>query len=191
MNNPVSTSIPSGFREIESSSYPPSVNSSFGKRFLKGEVIIGTCELATMSILILLPKSTTKWPDNYLEDAIDNIGRAFSSPPVWDSDDFFFNYVGHPYAGSVYYNAMRAQGASGFESAVFCTFQSTLWEYVIEGVAERPSIQDLIVTPVAGTILGELTHRWTGSMRKGGFNTLEKVIVTILNPTYVLLHGYR
>ena len=84
--------------------------------------------------------------------------EAFTSPPIWDKDDWAFNYVGHPIAGSYYYNSVRSQNATWLESFLFATFQSCVWEYVIEGLAERPSIQDLIVTPIGGVIIGEPIH---------------------------------
>ena len=46
---------------------------------------------------------------------------------------------------------------------------STGFEYLVESWSERPSIQDLIVTPVVGSILGELIYLATKEMRKDGF----------------------
>ena len=74
----------------------------------------------------------------------------------------------------------------------FALFQSTLWEYVLEAVAEQPSIQDLILTPVAGSLVGELFNKWSlGILRKGNLNLGEKVLVFFLNPAYVVNNGYR
>jgi len=39
-------------------------------------------------------------------------------------------------------------------SALGAAVQSTLFEYTVEGTVERPSLQDLISTPVVGTALG-------------------------------------
>jgi multisubunit Na+/H+ antiporter MnhG subunit len=67
---------------------------------------------------------------------------------------------------------------------------STQWEYVFEAVAERPSIQDLIITPVVGSLLGEAIHRTTTRMRQNGTNILEKVFITLLNPAGAISSGY-
>ena len=46
-------------------------------------------------------------------------------------------------------------------------------------------------TSVVGSILGELVFRATQEMRKDGLTTSEKVILTVINPLYVLQNGYR
>jgi hypothetical protein len=192
MNGPITLRDFSSPQSANSSSFSDEFRvPGFGPRFMKGQLLIGTSEVACMAILMAMPKSVTKWPDDYLSSAGRNINRAFTSPPVWDQDEFVINYIGHPYAGAAYYNTMRSQDASKFQSFAFCVVQSTIWEYVIEAVAEQPSIQDLIVTPVFGAILGEFSHSWTMSMRKDGFNVFEMVIVTIVNPMYVVMNGYR
>lgn len=107
-----------------------------------------------------------------------------------DEDDWGFNYVGHPLAGALYYNTVRSQNATWFQSFMFSAVQSAIWEYIIEGVAEQPSIQDLIITPIAGTILGEAFHQLTMGMRKNGFKFSEKVATLVLNPMFVLNNGF-
>jgi hypothetical protein len=166
-------------------------SSSGGSQFLNSCKLVGGFELGLLGVMMLLPKDVTKWEDDFVQDAVHNLGTAFSSPPVWDQDDWALNYVGHPYAGSLYYNAMREQGAGPFQSFWFSVFASTAWEYVIEGVAERPSIQDLWVTPVVGSLLGELFHQATLEMKKDGTSVPEKVLITIINPLSVIFHGYR
>lgn len=106
-------------------------------------------------------------------------------------DDWQLNYIGHPIAGSYYYNSLRSQNASVFQSSLFATAQSFILEYIIEATPEKPSIQDLIVTPIAGAILGESTHLLTMNMRGNGFIFFEKVCVLILNPMFVINNGFR
>ena len=60
-----------------------------------------------------------------------------------------------------------------------------------EGGMEQPSIQDLIVTPVLGSFVGELAHRATISMSKNGFQWYEKVLVCLINPTFVFNNGFK
>ena len=160
------------------------------KKVGRAELYIGGVEVIGMVTLILLPKEITKWPDDWAQDAWRNLKRAFTTTPVWDKDDWALNYIGHPIAGSYYYNALRSQNASRFHSFLFSTAQSFIWEYIIEGVAEKPSTQDLIVTPIAGAILGESTHRLTMNMRRNGFNFFEKVFVVLFNPMFVLNNGF-
>lgn len=164
---------------------------TLGRKLLRAELLIGGSELTGMGILVALPKSVTKWEDDWMQSAAQNLKRAWTKPPVWDKDEWAINYIGHPLAGAMYYNALRSQGATRMESFVYSTVQSTFWEYVVEGIAEQPSIQDLIYTPVVGSFIGELAHLATLRMKYRGFNTLEKIIVTVINPTYVLNNGYK
>jgi hypothetical protein len=76
---------------------------------------------------------------------------------VWDLDDFVVNQVGHPYQGSNYFNAARANGLSFYESAAATAFGSATWEYF--GETNRPSLNDFINTTLGGIALGEMFHR--------------------------------
>lgn len=111
--------------------------------------------VATMGILYLMPSSVTNWEDDDKSPAKkwwDNVTHG----PVWDEDDLWLNYVAHPYVGAIYYMGARSAGANAMESFAYSFMLSTFfWEYGIESFAEIPSIQDLIVTPVAGAVLGE------------------------------------
>ena len=89
----------------------------------------------------------------------------------------------------MYYNTVRSQGASPRQSFFFTLVLSTQWEYLFEAVAEQPSIQDLFITPIAGSILGEGVHSLTQSLRKNGTNFPEKMVILILNPMSVLFLG--
>lgn len=167
-------------------------SSPYSKKFMRGTVIITGAELLCGVVLAVLPSQYTKWDDTALERGASNFKRAWSSPPVWDGDIFFHNWLGHPYAGAFYYNMIRSQGGTSWQSVKFTLFQTLMWEYVIEAVAEQPSIQDLIMTPIAGSLLGELFHRWSVSiLQKGSLNFWKKALVFFLNPSYVINNGYR
>jgi hypothetical protein len=166
--------------------------STFGTKFLRGTLIITGTELASGVILALLPKENTKWDDDALSRGGSNFGRAWTELPVWDGDNNFHNWVGHPYAGAFYYNMLRSQGATVLQSFGFAAFQTVMWEYLLESVAEQPSIQDLITTSIMGSVLGELFNRWSVAiLRKGHLNFGQKALVFFLNPSYVINNGYR
>ncbi len=166
-------------------------HSAYGQKFLKGTRLWIGVGVGMMGVLMLAPRSVTRWEDDYARQAVRNLNESFSSPPVWDQDHWPINYIGHPYAGSIYYNTLRCQDATVLQSFIFSAFISTGWEYLYEGVAERPSIQDLVVTPLAGSILGELTHQATVGMKKNGCNLLEKTFIIILNPVHVIFRGFH
>ncbi len=116
--------------------------------------------LAAAGFLYLMPKSVTNWEKDASFNDLpkkwwDNVRRR----PVWDKDDWAINYIGHTYFGGVYYQMARKSGYNQWDSFVYTAFMSTfLWEYGFEAFAERPSIQDLIVTPVGGWLYGELAY---------------------------------
>lgn len=147
-------------------------------------------ELTLLSVTATLPKDWTGWSGHFVQDGLGNLRDAYSGPPVWDSDIWFHNYVGHPYGGSVYYNTVRCQGASKTTSFLFVTLMSTQWEYIFEAVAEQPSIQDLIITPIIGGLVGEVVHDLTLRLTRNGAGLIEKIVITVLNPTHALYRGF-
>ena len=178
------------FSTVSSTPLLRNENKGVWKKIGRAELFIGGVELLGMAVLIMMPKEVTKWPPNWAQDAFSNIKRSFTTAPVWDKDEWKINYIGHTVAGSYYYNSLRSQHATRFQSFLFTTVQSVIWEYIIEGVAERPSTQDLFITPIGGYVLGETTHQITMTMRKNGFNFFEKVFVLIFNPMFVLNNGF-
>lgn len=76
---------------------------------------------------------------------------------VWDLDDFAVNQIGHPYQGSNYFNAGRANGLSFYESAAVTAFGSATWEFF--GETNHASLNDFINTTLGGITLGEMLHR--------------------------------
>jgi hypothetical protein len=166
-------------------------NSKFMKKIWKAELLSGTAQGINMGVLYALPRSFTNWKSRSPSDMVKNFGRAWTTLPVIDKDDWYVNLVGHPYAGAYYYNALRSQGGTPLQSFLFSSVQSAIWEYGVESFAEQPSINDLIITPIVGSFVGELAHQATIKMRRGKFTLAEKIIVTVINPTYILNNGYK
>jgi hypothetical protein len=110
-------------------------------------------QVVTVGGIYLLPESVSKWTSDHKDGSaskwLDNIER-----PRWDKDDWFVNYVGHPYVGAIYYTRARERGFSKGGAFVFSAVASAAYEFGVEALFERPSYQDLIVTPVAGALLG-------------------------------------
>ncbi|UTV28661.1 DUF3943 domain-containing protein [Photobacterium atrarenae] len=114
--------------------------------------------VATAGLMTLLPDSVTHWEGADL--SLNHLGRQWwdnvSAGPTWDQDDHILNYVMHPYFGGVYYTTARHAGYDEWDSFLYSAALSTFyWEYGIEALAEQPSIQDLIVTPIFGAAVGE------------------------------------
>ncbi len=108
--------------------------------------------------LAALPESATGWEteDDIFSKWVDNV----SSGPVWDHDNWAYNYVGHAYVGGVYYQVARKSGYRQWDSFVYTALMSTFyWEYGIEAFAEVPSVQDLVFTPLIGWVYGEWAYQ--------------------------------
>ena len=80
----------------------------------------------------------------------------------WDNDRFGVNFIGHPYSGTLSYNAGRANGYNFYQSFGFAVEGSLLWEYFGENT--RPSFNDIIYTPVNGTFFGEILYRLSSNI---------------------------
>jgi hypothetical protein len=96
---------------------------------------------------------------NFNASSFDNFLDGFRDGPHFDDDEWQWNYVAHPLWGSETYLRARGQGFDPIESFLFSAGASFVWEFGIESWSARPSIQDLVITPVAGMLLGELRFR--------------------------------
>ncbi len=162
------------------------------KEFIKRDLIAYSLSIANFIKLLHEPRSSTLWPDEpYFKNIGKHLKEAFTKPPVWDKDPWANNYIAHPFNGALYYLSVREKGYTPGKSLAYANYKSLAWEYLIEGTIERPSIQDIIVTPLVGALWGEATYKITKKLKRGGFNTFEKVLVTIINPLHVIYHGYR
>ena len=114
--------------------------------------------VTTLFVLELLPEGSTAWNKKALRKMkfFDRWWNHVKAGPVFDKDNAVFNYVLHPYGGAVYYMSARSNGFNALGSLLYCSFVSSgLWEYGIEAFMEIPSAQDLIITPLVGSVIGE------------------------------------
>lgn len=131
------------------------------KRLWSQTRLVFVSGLVAAGILYTMPSDITDWDKDVDGSELasrwwDNVSRK----PVWDKDDWVINYVGHAYFGGVYYQVARKSGYNQWDSFVYTALMSTFfWEYGIEAFAERPSIQDLIYTPISGWLCGEWAYR--------------------------------
>jgi hypothetical protein len=136
--------------------------------------VLASAYVGTLLVLECLPEDATSWNRAEIRNQAPFkrwFKNIFKRGPEWDHDKFYFNYVLHPYAGAAYFMSARSCGFNMWQSLLYCTCVSTIgWEFGIEAFMERPSIQDLFVTPLVGSALGE------------GFYCIKRHIVS---------HGYR
>lgn len=133
--------------------------SRLGYTTLSSTLILGGT-LVGAGVLYLMPESVTNWDKNEIKNLGANWARKTARGPVVDSDDWFLNWITHPYWGAVYYMQPRVAGYSWAESALYSVLASAFfWEYGVEAFAETPSWQDLVITPAIGSMFGELFYQ--------------------------------
>jgi hypothetical protein len=112
-------------------------------------------ETVAAGILYLLPEHVTQWT---VEQRRTSLQRWWENVrhPQWDTDHWSLNYLGHPYFGAIAYIRARERGFGALGGFGYAALLSGLYEYGIEALFERPSYQDLLLTPVGGLLLGAL-----------------------------------
>lgn len=136
--------------------YPPE-NRDYRRLGYDTAMYFGTTIIA-FSVLWAMPESVSNWDKEEIKEKgiLWKWKENVKAGPVWDEDDWVLNWITHPYSGGVYYMTARSSGFNIFESFLYSAFMSTcFWEYGIEAFAEIPSKQDLIITPVLGSVVGE------------------------------------
>ena len=152
-------------------------------------IVLLASGVVTFGVLWVLPEDMSKWPKD--DRRLNHFLEAYQSPPVWDKDPFFWNYIAHPLIGQWTYLMERNHGESRLRSFLFSTAASVGWEYGFEAAIEHPSAQDLLTTSPIGSLLGELSYVATQRMGRNGFNRWEKAALVAVNPVYVVQKGFR
>lgn len=154
---------------------------------------LGFLMLGTMGVLWVAPESVSMWnKDDIRKEGLQKWKDNVTAKPKMDRDSAYINYVLHPLAGATYYTIARNTGHTAMESFGYSVLMSTFfWEYGFEAVAEPPSIQDLIITPVIGSLLGELYYKWGLEIKANGgkvlgSKALGSVFLFVLSPAEVV-----
>lgn len=147
--------------------------------------------VGSLLVLECLPEDATSWNRSELQD-IPLFKRwhnhVIKKGPEWDHDKFYFNYILHPYAGAVYYMSARSCGFNAWQSLLYNTCVSNIgWEFGIEAFMERPSVQDLFITPLVGSVIGECFYKLKRNIVDNGYelcgsSVLGNIIAFIIDP---------
>ena len=111
-------------------------------------------QVVIAGILYFMPESVSNWTSDQKKATVNKWSHNASNP-AWDHDKLWINYIGHPFWGATYYIRARERGFGEFGSFGYSALLSALYEFGIEALFEHPSYQDLIVTPVGGTLIGK------------------------------------
>ena len=120
-------------------------------------------QFAAVAILYAMPEDVTGWS---VEDkqgySMSKYWNNITNPQI-DTDDFYLNWVVHPYWGASYFVRARERGYSNMQSFWYSAMLSAMFEFGAEALAEEPSYQDLVLTPALGSLLGA----WFMQVREG------------------------
>lgn len=102
----------------------------------------------------------------------------------WEHDLPYTNLLEHPYHGSLFYNAARANGMNFWASSAFSIGGSLMWE--IAGECEMLSISDMAATSLGGIAIGEVLYRTSDLVldegARGGARFGRELAAGLLNP---------
>jgi hypothetical protein len=111
-------------------------------------------QFGAIAFLYAMPESVSGWSTEDKKNYGFSVWWENTTNPENDSDDFYINYILHPYWGASYFVRARERGFNNWQSFGYSTLLSTLFEFGVEAGAEEPSKQDLWVTPVIGSVVG-------------------------------------
>jgi hypothetical protein len=100
---------------------------------------------------------------------------------AFDTNYLVTNAIAHPLTGILYYLIARTNNLSITESLLFAIAGSTFWEFVGE-FYEKVSINDLIVTPLAGLAIGEVFAQLGAFFDRGSNTLVNNVLSTLFAP---------
>jgi len=98
----------------------------------------------------------------------------------FDQDPFNVNQFAHPYQGAVMYGLARSSGLNFWESLAYSNAGSFIWK--MAGETDPPSINDMITTGNAGSLLGEALFRMATLVLKEGNDTLHEASAALISP---------
>jgi hypothetical protein len=140
-------------------------------------------EAVAAGILYLLPERVTQWTVEQRRTSLQHWWEHVRHPQ-WDTDHWYVNYLGHPYFGAIAYIRARERRFGALGGFGYAALLSGLYEYGIEALFERPSYQDLLVTPVGGLLLGALLFDPIREhlRRKSELNWYDHVTLALTDP---------
>ncbi len=180
----------------DSLAYPPKFRDyrrlGYNTSIYFGVAVLGFVALWSM------PESVTKWDKEQMrkKGVLWKWNQNVKIGPVWDKDNWVLNWIAHPYCGGIYYMTARSSGFTILESFGYSALMSTFfWEYGVESFAEIPSKQDLIITPVLGSLLGEGFYYAKKSILKHDKKVLKSKILGLttlflIDPFNTVLDGF-
>jgi len=161
---------------------------TFHNRFLYSQAILWPSSIAG-HIGLYIVKDDFDWSEAV---RLSVYKKTFTEWPKIDKDHWSWNYEAHPYMGSLSYLTYRNRKASLWESVAGTALNSVIYEYIIAGGTQRPSINDMLVTPIGGSLLGEGLYQLKKYVIRDKYLSLfDKILLTIIDPIEVFYFGFN
>jgi hypothetical protein len=112
-------------------------------------------QFTAIVVLYFAPEKLSNWSEEDKDNYSFSKWKENVRNPVWDDDEWWVNYILHPYWSTTYYIRARERGFKRPHSFWYTYFLSALYEYGAEALFEPVSYQDFLVTPAVGILLGE------------------------------------
>jgi len=147
-------------------------------------------QFVAAGIIYFMPESVSNWSSEQKRNTFKKYAENVFDPVV-DKDQFYINYVLHPYWGATYYIRGRERGLGKVPSFVYSTLISAMYEFGVECFFEKPSIQDLIVTPAVGSLMGAFLFEPLRDLikRKQELHWYDHAALVVTDPVGVLSLG--
>ncbi len=154
-------------------------------------ILLGS-QFVAAGIIYALPESFSSWSDQQKKNSFNNYAKNVVDPVI-DKDEFYINYALHPYWGATYYIRARERGLDKIPSFIYSAAISAMYEFGVECFFEKPSIQDLIVTPVVGSLMGALLFEPLRDVikRKAELSWYDHAALVLTDPVGVLSLGFE
>lgn len=148
----------------------------------------------TIGLLYVAPESVSSWTEEQKEGYDMSYWLDNAAHPQIDTDDFYINYLLHPYWGASYFVRAQERGYDTMASFWYSALLSAIYEFGAEALFENPSIQDLIITPTLGSLLGHYFMQVRADIRQreaelGYRMTRDKWIWVLTDPLGSLNQG--
>ena len=141
--------------------------------------ILTFCGIGLANYYATREENEVDWVYEY---TMDDFKQKIKDGWYWDPNNFNTNTVYHLYAGMIYYQTARSNYYNIPQSIAWSFGGSLLWEYIGEW-REQVSANDMIFTPMLGSITGEAfiqTNKFIEKKMHPGI--MRNVITFILDP---------
>lgn len=154
--------------------------------------VLFVSQIAVTGVIYLMPESVSSWSREQRTNGFKKYDRNVVDPVI-DKDKFYINYLIHPYWGATYYIRGRERGLDKTSSFIYSALLSAMFEFGIESIFEKPSLQDLLVTPIAGSLLGSAVFEpWRRAIKnKPDLSWYDHAALVATDPVGVLSSGFE